>query len=79
MCLVFQFDLHFCGNISPVDWMYGNDLFHCKVKFEGSSVLEGIKNFCKMGYSDVSLPRHMSQVSRSGTNHLTIDEMDNCK
>ncbi|XP_022107534.1 centromere protein N-like [Acanthaster planci] len=46
--------------------------FHCKVKFEGSSVLEGIKELGKVGLTSLPLPHHLGNVHSLAKNHFVL-------
>ena len=51
-------------------------LFKCKVKFEGDSVLEGIRNLGRHGYTSLPMPQHLSKVQSLAKNHFTIVESE---
>ncbi|XP_031573781.1 centromere protein N-like [Actinia tenebrosa] len=59
--------------------------FKCTVKFEGPSVIEGIKNLGKTGAADVPLPSHLSTIHSQQRNHFILKdrkrprEMDSLK
>lgn len=38
------------------------EAFHCKVKFEGTNVIEGIKNLCKVGLADLPMKDHLGKI-----------------
>ena len=42
------------------------DLFRCRVKFEGSSVLEGLRELGEAGIAEIPMPKHMSKMSSLG-------------
>ena len=48
------------------------DPFHCRVKFEGPSVLEGIKELGKAGLTSLPLPHHLGNVHSLAKNHFVL-------
>ena len=46
--------------------------FHCQVKFEGPSVLEGIKALTKAGLTALPLPHHLANVHSLAKNHFVL-------
>ena len=46
--------------------------FHCRVKFEGPSVLEGIKGLSNGGLASHPLPYHISNVHSLAKNHFVL-------
>ena len=50
------------------------DIFPCKVTFEGSSVIEGIKNLAKAGLVDLPMKPHLSQVQNMGKNEIVLGQ-----
>ncbi|KAK3704033.1 hypothetical protein QZH41_017973, partial [Actinostola sp. cb2023] len=46
--------------------------FRCSAKFEGPSVIEGIKNLGKAGKADLPLPSHLTNIHSSSRNHFTL-------
>ncbi|XP_038069493.1 centromere protein N-A-like [Patiria miniata] len=46
--------------------------FHCRVKFEGSSVLEGIKELGRAGLTALPLPHHLANVHSLAKNHFVL-------
>merc|ERR1712150_35834 len=48
------------------------ELFHCKVRFEGSSTLEGIRNLAEAGYIDQPLKASLRNVHRLGKSVIKL-------
>ncbi|XP_072013905.1 centromere protein N-like [Amphiura filiformis] len=46
--------------------------FKCYVKYEGPSVLEGIKGLCNKGLASYPLPYHISNTHSLGKNHFVL-------
>ena len=46
--------------------------FHCKVKFEGASVLEGIRNLGVTGLAKIPMPDHLVVAPLKGRNSFNI-------
>ena len=52
-----------------------NQAISCSVKFEGPSVIEGIKQLSKQGLADLPLPPHLANLhSLSGNQFLLTDK-----
>lgn len=49
-----------------------NRPFHCRVKFEGSSVIDGIRNLAECGLVDLPLPKYLATVHTLGKNHIKL-------
>ncbi|XP_060077054.1 centromere protein N-like [Ylistrum balloti] len=52
------------------------DAFKCTVKFEGTSVLEGIRNLGATGLATVPLPGHLAGVHSLAKNHFVIQDQE---
>ncbi|XP_033753905.1 centromere protein N-like isoform X2 [Pecten maximus] len=52
------------------------EAFKCTVKFEGSSVLEGIRNLGATGLASVPLPGHLANVHSLAKNHFVIQDQE---
>ncbi|XP_021352767.1 centromere protein N-like isoform X2 [Mizuhopecten yessoensis] len=52
------------------------DTFKCTVKFEGTSVLEGIRNLGATGLANVPLPGHLASVHSLAKNHFVIQDQE---
>ena len=74
----FQVDLPFQGlesypllnNISP-----GKSIapaFKMQVKFEGTNVIEGLKELSEKGYSTVPMKPHLAKLAKTGRNMFYI-------
>jgi hypothetical protein len=50
--------------------------FSCKVKFEGVSVIEGIKELVPLGVAVVPLPPHLANLHSSAKNHFLLRDRD---
>lgn len=48
--------------------------FHCRVKFEGPAVLEGIRNMASCGLATLPLPNHLSGVSSLAKNYFILED-----
>ncbi|ELT88773.1 hypothetical protein CAPTEDRAFT_218019 [Capitella teleta] len=46
--------------------------FHCKVKFSGSDVLEGVKSLCCAGLVQMPLKKHLAQVPTLARNQFVL-------
>lgn len=51
---------------------FNKDSFKCTVKFEGPSVIEGIKNLGTAGIADLPLPHYLANIQSSSRNHFTL-------
>ncbi|KAK7115152.1 centromere protein N-like isoform X1 [Littorina saxatilis] len=77
--LEYKLDLRFRGTTFAPGMKGQPDLFHCRVKFEGPSVLEGTKNLGRTGFASLPLPRHLAKVHSLAKNHFTVAEMDSAR
>lgn len=67
--LYFQLDTRFRGSAIPA--MKGEP-FSCTVKFEGPSVLEGVRELVKAGVMSARMPAHVRNLPFLGKNHVTL-------
>ncbi|KAL8603967.1 hypothetical protein ACOMHN_039011 [Nucella lapillus] len=74
--LEYKMELRFRGTTFAPEMSDQPDLFRCRVKFEGPSVLEGIKNLGKTGLATLPYRRHLARVQSLAKNHFTIAEID---
>ncbi|KAK7504582.1 hypothetical protein BaRGS_00004068 [Batillaria attramentaria] len=77
--LEYKLDLRFRGTTFAPGMKGRREVFRCRVKFEGPSVLEGTKNLGKTGLATLPMPRHLARVHSLAKNHFTIAEMDSSK
>lgn len=68
--------MRFRGTTFAPGMLGKQDLFKCRVKFEGSAVLEGTKNLVKTGLASYPLPKHLGRVYSLAKNNFTIEEVD---
>ncbi|WAR13320.1 hypothetical protein MAR_027500 [Mya arenaria] len=48
------------------------ELFHSKVRFQGTSVLEGIRSLAEAGYATVPLPKHLTIIPTRARNSFLL-------
>ena len=48
------------------------DLFKCRVRFEGSNVIEGMRELGEAGIAEVPMPKHMRGLSNLGQNFIVL-------
>lgn len=58
-----------CAIPRPAD---DNQPFRCRVKFEGSSVIEGIRNLAECGLVTMPYPKYLRSVHTLGKNHIKL-------
>ena len=61
------------GTNAPIE-MPQDKPFKCSVKFEGASVLEGIRNLCNTGLATLPLPSHLGSVQCLAKNQFVIHD-----
>ncbi|XP_046552868.1 LOW QUALITY PROTEIN: centromere protein N-like [Haliotis rubra] len=70
--LEYKMDVKFRGT-KLVPMMANKDgPFRCRIKFEGPSVLEGIRNLGKAGLASLPLPSHLAKVNSLAKNFFVI-------
>ncbi|KAL4235128.1 hypothetical protein ACF0H5_006766 [Mactra antiquata] len=53
------------------------EVFSCKVRFRGTSVLEGFRNLATAGYAKVPLPKHLTCVTTRAKNKFLLMKPQN--
>lgn len=76
MSLFQQVDVKFRGNKNLQNVPDKVEQFRCCVKFEGPSVLEGIRNLAKCGLANEPLPKHLLRVNSLGMNKFVLKNKD---
>ncbi|XP_046360397.2 centromere protein N-like [Haliotis rufescens] len=70
--LEYKMDVKFRGT-KFVPMMANKDRpFRCRIKFEGPSVLEGVRNLGKAGLASLPLPSHLAKVNSLAKNFFVI-------
>ncbi|CAH1779801.1 unnamed protein product [Owenia fusiformis] len=73
--VLYKTNLRFRGcAVSPKLQALKSKQIYCQVKFEGSSVIEGIKNLSKTGRANANLPKHMVELPTMAKSVITIFE-----
>jgi len=55
--------------------MAGSDRpFHCQVKFEGPSVLEGLRSLTAAGLAALPMKEHLAQVHKMAKNEFYLKQ-----
>ncbi|XP_033105120.1 centromere protein N-A-like [Anneissia japonica] len=72
--LKYTLDTNFRGSEFAPAMAAHNEPFHCKVRFEGSNVLEGIKQLGPAGLASLPLPHHLGGVHSLAKNHFVLAE-----
>ncbi|XP_076449293.1 centromere protein N-A-like [Babylonia areolata] len=75
----YKMDVRFRGTTFAPGMKSRPDMFRCRVKFEGPSILEGFKNLGKTGLAALPFPRHLARVQSLAKNQFSIAEMDSAK
>jgi hypothetical protein len=74
--LIFQLDTKFRGAKHAPRMRERTDPFRCRVKFEGKSVLEGIRGLADNGILDPKMPSHLRNLHSMGRNEITLAEKE---
>ncbi len=69
---VLQLETTFKGIQYAPRMAFGDDLFECRVKFEGRNVLEGIRELGESGIAEVPMPKHMRRIPTLGRSILVL-------
>lgn len=72
--LEFKVAVKFKGTSGLPDPMDSNQPFRCRVKFEGSSVLDGIRNMAECGLVTLPYPKYLRNVLTLGKNHIKLED-----
>lgn len=54
-----------------------SELFHCRVKFEGTSVIEGIRNLARAGLAPLPMKGHMANLHTVARNTFVLRQREN--
>lgn len=68
----FQLETKFKGIQYAPAMATSEDLFKCRVKFEGSNVIEGMRELGEAGIAEVPMPKHMRGLSNLGQNFIVL-------
>ena len=64
--------MKFKGTSGVPDPMDSNQPFRCRVKFEGPSVLDGIRNMAECGLVTLPYPKYLRNILTSGKNYFKL-------
>ena len=68
----FQLETKFKGIQYAPAMATSEDLFKCRVKFEGSNVIEGMRELGEAGIAEVPMPKHLRGLSNLGQNFIVL-------
>ena len=68
----FQLETKFKGTQYAPAMATSEDLFNCRVRFEGANVLEGMRELGEAGIAEVPMPKHMRGLSNLGQNFIVL-------
>lgn len=74
--LQFKVEVKFRGSQNLVNFPVKDEPFRCRVKFEGPSVLDGVRNLASCGLANEPLPKHLMRVNSLGTNYFVLRNKD---
>lgn len=70
--LLLQVEAKFMGKKNIENFQDDGEPFRCCVKFEGPSVLDGVRNLASCGLANEPLPKHLLRVNSLGTNNFVL-------
>lgn len=70
--LQFKVEAKFMGKKNIENYPDDGEPFRCCVKFEGPSVLDGVRNLASCGLANEPLPKHLLRVNTLGTNNFVL-------
>lgn len=70
--LLLQVEAKFMGKKNIENFQDNGEPFRCCVKFEGPSVLDGVRNLASCGLANEPLPKHLLRVNSLGTNNFVL-------
>lgn len=70
--LLHQVEAKFMGKKNIENFQDDGEPFRCCVKFEGPSVLDGVRNLASCGLANEPLPKHLLRVNSLGTNNFVL-------
>lgn len=70
--LRFKVEAKFMGKKNIENFQDDGEPFRCCVKFEGPSVLDGVRNLASCGLANEPLPKHLLRVNSLGTNNFVL-------
>lgn len=74
--LLLQVEAKFMGKKNIENFPDDGEPFRCCVKFEGPSVLDGVRNLASCGLANEPLPKHLLKVNSLGTNNFVLKSKD---
>nr|XP_022337704.1 centromere protein N-like isoform X2 [Crassostrea virginica] len=74
--LQFKVEVKFMGRKNLKNFSEDGEPIRCCVKFEGPSVLEGVRNLASCGLANEPLPKHLLKVNSLGTNNFVLKSKD---